>query len=111
MENKYLVHHSFKSQIFVPLVAINNNVEFLYGRGDKICRMNDGIIAKATKIEIVHIASERAEEIIKSLYGMNVLAFMRKWYNAVAFSTVEFIYVELEKWREELDEQCDTDGE
>ena len=109
MGNKYFIHHSFKSQIFVPLVAINNNVEFLYGQGDKICRMTDGIIARATKIEIIHIASERAEEIIKSIYGMNVLSFMRKWYNAVAFSTVQFIYIELEKWKEEKNEEVEIE--
>ncbi|MGN0929861.1 MAG: hypothetical protein ACI4N3_04435 [Alphaproteobacteria bacterium] len=99
MATKHHIYHSFRDKIFVPMLAVSNNVDFLFYENDeKIVLMQDGILAKVKNWKTIHILSKEAEGIISMLYKIDVMTFLKKWYNSLPIETMEFLYIELEKY-------------
>lgn len=97
----YKVLHTFKDEIFVPLLAISPNVDFLFDKGEKLIVASDNIRAKVTRFNTIHVLSDEARELIKRLYGVDVYPFMKKWHSALDIASMEFVYMNLKKYEEE----------
>lgn len=97
----YRVLHTYKDEIFVPLLAISSNVDFLFDKKKKLLVTSDNIQAEVKYWESVHILSDEAKEIVKRMYNIDVYAFMRKWYASLDITSMEFIYARLKKYEDE----------
>lgn len=99
MATKHHIYHSFRDKIFVPMLAVSNNVAFImYENEEKIVLMQDGTLAKVRGWRTIHILSKEAEEMVSMLYKIDVMSFLKKWYNSLPIETMEFLYIELEKY-------------
>ena len=97
----YRVLHTYKDEIFVPLLAISSNVDFLFDKKKRLLVTSDNIQAEVKYWESVHILSDEAKEIVKRMYNIDVYAFMRKWYASLDITSMEFIYAKLKKYEDE----------
>lgn len=94
----YKVLHTFKDEIFVPLLAISPNVEFLFDKKKRLVVTSDNIQNMVVRFERMHILSDEAQELVKRLYNVDVYSFMKKWYSALDITSMEFIYMNLKKY-------------
>jgi hypothetical protein len=97
----YKVLHTFKDEIFVPLLAISSNVDFLFDKKKRLIVTSDNIQAVVTRFDSLHILSDEARELVKRLYNVDVYSFMRKWHSALDIASMEFVYMNLKKYEEE----------
>lgn len=97
----YRVLHTYKDEIFVPLLAISSNVDFLFDKKKRLLVTSDNIQAEVKYWESVHILSDEAKELVKRLYNIDVYSFMRKWYTSLDITSMEFIYARLKKYEDE----------
>ena len=91
----YRVLHTYKDEIFVPLLAISSNADFLFDKKKKLLVTSDNIQAEVKHWGNVHILSDEAQELVKRLYNIDVYSFMRKWYTSLDMVSMEFIYARL----------------
>lgn len=97
----YKVLHTFKNEIFVPLLAISSNADFLFDKKKRLIVTSDNIQAVVTRFDSLHILSDEARELVKRLYNVDVYSFMRKWHSALDIASMEFVYMNLKKYEEE----------
>jgi hypothetical protein len=74
----YHINHRFKDEIIVPLVAITNNVAFLFDTSERSVVMGDGVIGKVISCDEVHICALESE--INRMYNITPWAFVARWY-------------------------------
>lgn len=77
-ESIYHINHRYKEEIIVPLVAVTNNICFLFDKEERQATMGDGTIAKVISCEEVHICALDAD--INRMYGITPWDFVRRWY-------------------------------
>lgn len=95
---KHKINHSFKPKVFVPMLAVSNNIDFISNDNEeKMVMMNDSTIARVKKYEKLHILSPEAESAVSEIYSIDLLTYLRKWYNVMDITTMEFLLIELEK--------------
>lgn len=97
----YRVLHTFKDEVFVPLLAISPNVEFFFDTKKRLMVTSDNIQASVVTWESIHILSEEARELVKRLYDTDVYSFMKKWHAALDIASMEFVYMNLKKYEGE----------
>ena len=105
----YRLIHTFKPEVFVPVLAIHCNCEWLLDDKRKIVVTSDKIMADVKYEESIHLLSKEAEDIIKRLYNTDVLSFARRWYSSMPISTMEFYHLKLEKYEGRHTENDDDD--
>ena len=93
----YKLQHTFKSEALVPMLAIYPNHEWVLDKKKKMVMTSDNVMAKVRSEEKVHFLSKEMHDIVTSIYKTDVLSFGRKWYQSMGISTMEFIYLTLEK--------------
>lgn len=92
------IKHAFLPQIFVPTLAIEDNIEFLFNDEDyDDIITSDDVVCKVVKLEYVNPLSERGKEIIKDIYKRNIEFFLVNWYERVNFQGLNFCFITLEK--------------
>lgn len=94
----YKLTHTFRPEVFVPLLAIHCNCDWIMDTMKKMVVTSDKVMAKVTYEDRIHLLSKEAEEIIRTLYNTDVLSFARRWYASMPISTMEFYYLRLEKY-------------
>ena len=88
--------------MLVPWCAISGNIEFMQDKSGVI-ETSDGVLCSAIKYKEIHILSKEAYDIVQELYKMQVLQFMRKWYEQIPrMSEMWFVYLKLEKIKEDV---------
>lgn len=105
----YRIQHTFKDEIFLPILAIRSNCEWIFDKNKKMVVTSDKVMAKVTYEEKLHLLSQDAQEIIQRLYKTDVLSFARKWYSAMPISTMEFYYLRLERYEGKYSEDATAD--
>lgn len=90
----HIINHTFKEVMFVPCVAVTENI-FLEA-GDKVIT-SDGIPSTIKRFERVHICSENAEWICREYYKMGVWDFVKRWNRNLEVSSMWFLFIELKK--------------
>ena len=97
----YKIQHTFKPIVVVPLLAIYPNHAWVMDDMKKMVLTSDNVMAKVEEEIKVHFLSEIMAEIIQKVYNTDVLTFGRKWYQAMDITTMEFLYLRLEKYGEQ----------
>lgn len=97
----YRIQHTFKPIVVVPMLAIYPNHEFICDKKKKMVITSDNVMAKVTDERRLHFLSDDMDDIIKEVYNTDILTFGRKWYQAMDISTMEFLYLRLEKYEGE----------
>lgn len=105
----YKINHTFKPEVFVPVLAIRGNCEWMFDTCKKMVVTSDNIMASVTSEEKIHLLSSEADEIVRRLYNTDVLSFARRWYYAMPISTMEFYHLKLEKYEGRYTENDDYD--
>ena len=96
--NIYDIAHIYMEEIFVPVCAIQNNVEFLMIDGNKTVRTADGALSEVVQWQEYHILSEEASMIIKRIYKIGMELFFRTWYKRNSDTLgVKFLYLKLKR--------------
>lgn len=67
----------------------------------KMVVTSDNVMAKVRSEEKVHFLSKEMHDIVTSIYNTDVLSFGRKWYQSMDICTMEFVYLTLEKYEGE----------
>lgn len=92
----YNVLHSYKETIIVPYVGIKSNIDFLFDKEDRFLLTRDNITCKVVSCVEKNILE--LEDDIKTLYGCDLLTWMRKWHNAHKyFNSLEVLVITLKK--------------
>lgn len=94
----YKLTHTFKPEVFVPILAIHSNCEWIMDTMKKMVVTSDKIMARVTYEEQIHLLSQEAEEIIRTLYNTDVLSFARRWHASMPITSMGFYYLRLEKY-------------
>jgi hypothetical protein len=105
----YKLTHTFKPEVFVPILAIHSNCEWIMDTMKKMVLTSDKIMANVLYEERIHLLSPEAQDIIKRLYNTDVLSFARRWYSAMPISTMEFYHLKLEKYEGRYTEDATDD--
>lgn len=95
------IHHSFKSEMLVPVAAITNNIDFLINdrTATRMVKTSDNIECIVDSFEEMHICS--LEEDIKRLYGMEPWSYVMRWYKVLpSMCSMEFVKIKLKKYEE-----------
>lgn len=91
------VRHSFKSEIIVPIAAITNNIDFLLCKCEKRVKTTDNIECVVESHEEIHMC--KLADDVKRLYGMDMWAFIMRWYGVEPnMSSMEFVKIKLKKY-------------
>lgn len=75
-----IIRHSPKKEILVPIVAIENNIDFIMNN-PSVVLLNDNIEHEIQSVSEVNILSKNASDIINKLYKCSVIDYLTKWYN------------------------------
>ena len=94
----YRVQHTFKPIVIIPMLAVYPNHEWIFDKKKKMVVTSDNVMAKVVEERVVHFLSEDMEEMVKRIYNTDVLTFGKKWYQAMEISTMEFVFLRLEKY-------------
>ena len=98
------INHSFKPKIVVPLSAISDNIDFLFGR-PKFVRLDKNFKAEVLQFKEIHILGIEAERTIQSVYNMSVFDFMKRWYKKYNYmDSMSFLLIELKEIKEKENE-------
>lgn len=97
----YKIQHTFKPKIVIPMLALYPNSEWLFDRKKKMVVTSDNIMAKVVEEDRLHFLSEDMANAVKAIYNTDVLTFGRKWFQSMGISTMEFLYLRLEKYEGE----------
>lgn len=97
----YKLQHTFKPVVLVPMIAIYPNHEWVLDKKKKMVVTSDNVMAKVRREEKVHFLSKEMHDIVTSIYKTDVLSFGRKWHQSMDICTMEFVYLTLEKYEGE----------
>lgn len=105
----YKIQHTFKPMVIVPMAAIYPNHEWLFDRKKKMVITSDNIMAKVMEEDKLHFLSEDMSNAVKTIYNTDVLTFGRKWMLSMGISTMEFLFLRLEKYDGEHRQDSEED--
>ena len=94
----YKIQHTFKPTVIIPMLALYPNSEWLFDKKKKMVVTSDNIMAKVVEEYRLHFLSEDMANAVKAIYNTDVLTFGRKWFQSMGISTMEFLYLRLEKY-------------
>ena len=92
----YHINHRYKEEIIVPLVAVTNNIKFLFDKEERHVMLGDGNVKKVISCEEVHICALESD--INRMYGITPWDFVRRWYKIYPrMDSMFFLKIKLEK--------------
>lgn len=92
----YQLKHRYREEVVVPYVAIVNNCQFFMDKEDKYVVTADGVRCIVDSCEYKHIFE--LEERIKNDYKMDILSFLKRWYNTdKRMQSMEMVILKLKK--------------
>lgn len=94
----YKLQHTFKPIALVPMLAIYPNHEWVFDNKKKMVVTSDNVMAKVVAEEKIHFLSKEMHDIVTKVYNTDVLTFGRRWHQSMGITTMEFLYLELEKY-------------
>lgn len=92
----YQLKHRYRENIIVPYVGIGNNCQFFMDNEDKYVVTADDVKCIVESCEYKHIFE--LEEKIKNDYKMDILSFLKRWYNTdKRMQSMEMVILKLKK--------------
>lgn len=92
------LNHKYASEILVPYCALEDNTNFLLNAHGQYVT-TDGVLVEVKRVDCIHALSPKAEELIKSFYGISTVTYLYGWYQRKGdfFSNLELLHIKLEK--------------
>ena len=94
---KYQLTPKYREEVFVPLLAIENNMSFLEQKEYPNIITSEGIECKINKFLFVNPLSEQGRKLIEDIYNIPLQDFLIKWYNSMPFDGLMFCWIKMEK--------------
>lgn len=95
-DTSHYIAHKFKEVVIVPFCGLSENVDYILCDGKKTIYTKDGIKCECVNYEYKHVFE--MEEDIKELYNMELIDFLRRWYNFDnSMQSLNFIKMKLKK--------------
>ena len=92
----YQLKHRYREQVIVPYVGISNNALFFVDKDDRYMYTADNVRCLVTNVEYNHVFELEKE--IKDNYKLDVLSFLKKWYEADKnMQSMEMVVLKLKK--------------
>lgn len=92
----YQLKHRYRENVIVPYVGIGNNCQFFMDDEDKYVVTADGVKCIVESCEYKHIFE--LEEKIENDYKMDILSFLKRWYNTdKRMQSMEMVILKLKK--------------
>lgn len=92
----YQLKHRYRENVIVPYVGIANNCQFFMDNENKYVITADGVKCIVESCEYKHIFE--LEEKIKNDYKMDILSFLKRWYNTdKRMQSMEMVILKLKK--------------
>lgn len=92
----HAINHRYRDEVIIPFVGIENNVDFIMSKGNKMIKCADGVDAKVVEWKDVHICE--LEKDIQDIYHIDAWSFLKRWYNTEKrMDSMTFIKMKLEK--------------
>lgn len=93
----YQLTHRYRKEVFVPLLAMKNNMAFLEEKEYPNIITSEGIECKINKFLFVNPLSEQGRKLIEDIYNIPLQDFLIKWYNSMPFDGLMFCWIKMEK--------------
>lgn len=92
----YQLKHRYRENVIVPYVGIANNCQFFMDNENKYVITADGVKCIVESCEYKHIFE--LEEKIENDYKMDILSFLKRWYNTdKRMQSMEMVILKLKK--------------
>lgn len=92
----YQLKHRYREEVVVPYVAIGDNCQFFMDNEVKYIITADGVKCIVESCEYKHIFE--LEEKIKNDYKMDILSFLKRWYDTDKnMQSMEMVVLKLKK--------------
>lgn len=90
------ITHSFREELIVPYIGIENNMQFFLSKGLKQVITSDGILANVKEVVEKHIC-DLDSDIIR-LYNIQPWDFLLRWHRAnLGMDSMTFVKLKLER--------------
>lgn len=92
----YSLKHRYRPEVIVPYVAISNNSIFFIDKDKKEVITADGVRCEVESVEYKHVFE--LEETIKDDYKLDLLSFLKRWYDMDSnMQSMEMVVLKLKK--------------
>lgn len=92
------IQHSYKSEILIPVGAVDGNIELMLTKKG-LHQTSDYVLVESILMDTIHALSKEGELKIKQLYGMSRDKFLNEWYDRLgwSFNSLELLNIKLIK--------------
>ena len=92
----YKVLHKARPLIYLPIAAVDNNVQFMLDTSQKFIQTTDGMVLEVQRADVVNIISARDE--IEQQYRMPWYQFAEKWNKTMnPLRQLDFFRIEIKQ--------------
>lgn len=92
----YKVLHKARPLIYLPLAAVDNNVQFMLDTSQKFIQTTDGMVLEVQKADVVNIIAAKDE--IEQQYRMPWYQFAEKWNKTMnPLRQLDFFRIEIKQ--------------
>lgn len=92
----YKVLHKARPLIYLPLAAVDNNVQFMLDTSQKFIQTTDGMVLEVQKADVVNIIEAKDE--IEQQYRMPWYQFAEKWNKTMnPLRQLDFFRIEIKQ--------------
>jgi len=92
----YKVLHKARPLIYLPLAAVNNNVQFMLDTSQKFIQTTDGMVLEVQRADVVNIITAKDE--IEQQYRMPWYQFAEKWNKTMnPLRQLDFFRIEIKQ--------------
>ena len=92
----YKISHRYREEVFVPLLAIEDNMNFLK-EDYQVVETSEGIQCKVTSFTFLNAVGKEGRELIKTLYDMSLEVFLVRWHGVTNMSGLMFCWIKMKK--------------
>lgn len=90
---KHNIKHDPSKEVFVPLIAIENNIDFMMSKSKRLVIFTDGTEKEVKEWEEVNILSDEGKELASRIYGISWHKFLEVWYSKCYFDSLSFLWI------------------
>lgn len=92
----YKVLHKARPLIYLPIAAVDNNVQFMLDTSQKFIQTTDGMVLEVQKADVVNIIAAKDE--IEQQYHMPWYQFAEKWNKTMnPLRQLDFFRIEIKQ--------------
>jgi hypothetical protein len=92
----YKVLHKARPLIYLPLAAVDNNVQFMLDTSQKFIQTTDGMVLEVQRADVVNIITAKDE--IEQQYRMPWYQFAEKWNKTMnPLRQLDFFRIEIKQ--------------